>query len=179
MVLYLFHSRTSQPQTVLGWIMGKICGCWSMDHNMEGCFVLMREEWSTCMVECFSGSWTNISFSKENEEKNNLSKLLDSHLINVPYLFNEDIVASPFIIIHFPHTQKFPNFAFPIVGELGSINVQCRSALCWAELIKGLFWTHRILSLPCLIKVNGNHAYQCHVICSSRRPDIICINSTI
>ena len=32
-------------------------------------FVLMREEWSTCMVGCSAVSWTNTSFLKGNEEK--------------------------------------------------------------------------------------------------------------
>ena len=52
--------------------------------------------------------------------KNNLSKLLDSHLINVPYLFNEGAVASPVISICFPHTQKFPNFPFAFSGGWGN-----------------------------------------------------------
>lgn len=111
--------------------------------------------------------------------KDNLSKLLDCHPINVPYLFNEDAVAGSFITIPFPPTQNFPAFHLPSLGP-GAINVQAGRALPLSRANQGtVSWMCRILSLPCLIKVNSNHAYQCHVTCSSGRPGIICINSTI
>ena len=149
--------------------------------------------WTTrCKAACFNeggmiymhgwvlcGELNQCIFLEGKWRKNNLSKLLDSHLINVPYLFNEGAVASPFIIIHFPHTKKHSP-TLPFVG-LGAINVQPRRlALLLSRTNQGtVFWRCRILSLPCLIKVNGNHAYQCRIICSSRRPGIICINSTL
>lgn len=46
----------------------------------------------------------------------------------MPYLFNEGTVTSPFIVIHFPHTHKFTNFPFALVG-VGVVNVQTRRAL--------------------------------------------------
>lgn len=91
------------------------------------------------MLECFAVSWTNTSFSMENEGENHLSKQFDSHQINVPYLFNEDAESNPFIIIHFPHLKKNSTFSPCLRWLLGQLMCSLQEPYCWAELIKELF----------------------------------------
>lgn len=78
-------------------------------------------------------------FLKGKWEKNNLSKLLDSHLINVPYLFNKDIVVSPFITIHFPQTHKISQLCLCLQWGLEQLMCILGEPYCWAELIREVF----------------------------------------